>query len=70
MFFQQASVTLVDGSPAASLPVTATITLPGKPPMKKTAVSNKEGLIPFTFDIPGDAQMLQIMVKKTPNIHV
>lgn len=33
--------------------------------MKKTAFSNKDGLIPFTFDIPGDAQMLQIMVKKT-----
>ncbi|KFO81918.1 Complement C4, partial [Cuculus canorus] len=58
-----ASVTLVDGSPAASLPVTTTVTLPGKPPMKKTALSNKEGLIPFTFNIPGDAQMLQIMVK-------
>ncbi|XP_076220316.1 complement C4-A-like [Aptenodytes patagonicus] len=58
-----ASVTLIDGSPAASLPVTATVTLPGKPPMKKIAVSNKDGLIPFTFDIPGDAQMLQIMVK-------
>ncbi|XP_063189318.1 complement C4-like isoform X1 [Chroicocephalus ridibundus] len=58
-----ASVTLIDGSPAASLPATATVTLPGKPPMKKTALSNKDGLIPFTFDIPGDAQMLQIMVK-------
>ncbi|XP_072710728.1 complement C4-A-like [Ciconia boyciana] len=58
-----ASVTLIDGSPAGSLPVTATVTLPGKPPMKKTALSNKEGLIPFTFDIPGDAQMLQIKVK-------
>ncbi|GAB0180235.1 complement C4 [Grus japonensis] len=58
-----ASVSLIDGSPAASLPVTATVTLSGKPPMKKTALSNKEGLVPFTFDIPGDAQMLQIMVK-------
>uniref|UniRef100_A0A8B9MZH7 C4a anaphylatoxin n=1 Tax=Accipiter nisus TaxID=211598 RepID=A0A8B9MZH7_9AVES len=58
-----ASVTLIDGSPAASLPVTATVNLPGKTPMKKTAFSNKDGLIPFTFDIPGDAQMLQIMVK-------
>ncbi|XP_027530269.1 complement C4-like [Neopelma chrysocephalum] len=58
-----ASVTLVDGSPAGSLPVTATITLPGKPPMKKTALSNKEGLIPLTFDIPRDAQRLEIMVK-------
>ncbi|NXV92856.1 CO4 protein, partial [Calonectris borealis] len=59
-----ASVTLIDGSPAASLPVTATVTLPGKLPMKKTALSNKEGLIPFTFDIPGDAQMLQIMAEE------
>ncbi|NXF37415.1 CO4A protein, partial [Nyctibius bracteatus] len=59
-----ASVTLVDGSPATSLPVTATVTLPGKTPMKKTALSNKEGLIPFTFDIPGDAQMLQIMAEE------
>ncbi|NXT00629.1 CO4 protein, partial [Jacana jacana] len=56
-----ASVTLVDGSPAASLPVTATVTLPGKPPMKKTTLSDKDGLIPFTFDIPADAQMLQIV---------
>ncbi|NXS50029.1 CO4A protein, partial [Balaeniceps rex] len=59
-----ASVALIDGSPAASLPVTATVTLPGKTPMKKTEVSNKEGLIPFTFDIPGDAQMLQIMAEE------
>lgn len=33
--------------------------------MKKTAISNEEGLIPFKFNIPGDAQMLEIMVKKT-----
>ncbi|NXL38120.1 CO4 protein, partial [Glaucidium brasilianum] len=59
-----ASVTLIDGSPAAFLPVTATVTLSGKPPMKKTGLSNKEGLIPFTFDIPGDAQMLQIMAEE------
>uniref|UniRef100_A0A8B9DR51 C4a anaphylatoxin n=1 Tax=Anser cygnoides TaxID=8845 RepID=A0A8B9DR51_ANSCY len=58
-----ASVTLVDGSPAASLSVTATVTSPGKSSMKKTAPSNKEGLIPFTFDIPADAQTLQITVK-------
>ncbi|XP_062432731.1 complement C4-like [Rhea pennata] len=58
-----ASVSLIDGSPAASVPVTATVTLPGTPPVKKTALSNKEGLVPFTFNIPGDAQMLQIMVK-------
>lgn len=63
--FQQASVTLIDGSPAVSLPVTATVTLAGKTPMKKTELSNKEGLVPFTFDIPRDAQTLQIMVKKT-----
>ncbi|NWZ52422.1 CO4 protein, partial [Haliaeetus albicilla] len=59
-----ASVTLIDGSPAASLPVTATVNLPGKTPVKKTAFSNKDGLIPFTFDIPGDAQMLQIMAEE------
>ncbi|KAJ7397735.1 complement c4-like [Pitangus sulphuratus] len=58
-----ASVTLVDGSPAGSLPVTATVTLPGKPPLKKTALSNKEGLISLTFNIPRDAQRLEIMVK-------
>ncbi|NWR73543.1 CO4 protein, partial [Centropus unirufus] len=59
-----ASVTLTDGSPAASLPVTATVTLFGKSPMKKTALSNKEGLIAFTFNIPGDAQTLQIMAEE------
>ncbi|NXT57896.1 CO4 protein, partial [Pluvianellus socialis] len=59
-----ASASLIDGSPAASLPVTATLTLPGKPPMKKTAFSNKEGLIPITFDIPKDAQMFQIMAEE------
>ncbi|PKU40742.1 complement c4-like [Limosa lapponica baueri] len=62
-FSVAASVTLIDGSPAAFLPVTATVTLPGNPPMKKTALSNKDGLIPFTFNISADAQMLQIMVK-------
>ncbi|NXX73632.1 CO4 protein, partial [Urocolius indicus] len=59
-----ASVTLVDGSSAASLSVTATVTVPGKPSMKKTALSNREGLISFTFDIPGDAQTLQIMAEE------
>ncbi|NWR56152.1 CO4 protein, partial [Bucorvus abyssinicus] len=59
-----ASVTLIDGSPAVSLPVTATVTLAGKTPMKETALSNKEGLIPFTFDIPRDAQTLQIMAEE------
>ncbi|XP_040514234.1 complement C4 isoform X2 [Gallus gallus] len=58
-----ASVTLIDGSPAASLPVTATVTLPGKSSMKKTALSNNDGLIPLTFDIPADAQSLQVVVK-------
>ncbi|NWJ00786.1 CO4 protein, partial [Crypturellus undulatus] len=58
-----ASVTLTDGSPAASLPVTATVTSSGTSPMKNTALSNKEGLVPFTFNIPGDAQVLQIKVK-------
>lgn len=56
---------MVDGSPTASLSVTATVTSPGKSSMKKTAPSNKEGLVQFTFDIPADAQTLQIMVKKT-----
>ncbi|NXE46864.1 CO4 protein, partial [Casuarius casuarius] len=59
-----ASVTLTDGSPAATLPVTATVTSSGTPPMKKTALSNKEGLVSFTFNIPGDAQMLQIMAEE------
>ncbi|NXG27194.1 CO4 protein, partial [Dromaius novaehollandiae] len=59
-----ASVTLTDGSPAATLPVTATVTSSGTPPVKKTALSNKEGLVSFTFNIPGDAQMLQIMAEE------
>ncbi|NXY17429.1 CO4 protein, partial [Atrichornis clamosus] len=59
-----ASVTLVDGSPAALLRVTATATLPGKPSVKKTALSNTEGLATFTFDIPRDAQTLQIMAEE------
>ncbi|NXJ08958.1 CO4 protein, partial [Odontophorus gujanensis] len=58
------SVTLVDGSPAASLPVTATVTLPGKSPMKKTALSNNDGLVPLTFDIPADAETLQITAEE------
>ncbi|NXG11395.1 CO4 protein, partial [Sakesphorus luctuosus] len=58
-----ASVSLVDGSPVGSLPVTATVTLPGKPPVKKTALSDERGLISFTFDIPKDAQRLEITVK-------
>ncbi|NXW89173.1 CO4 protein, partial [Alopecoenas beccarii] len=59
-----ASVTLIDGSPAAFLPVTATVTVPAKPPMNNTAVSNKEGRIAFTFDIPRDAEILQIMAEE------
>ncbi|NXX18694.1 CO4 protein, partial [Podargus strigoides] len=59
-----ASVTLIDGSPGASLPVTATVTLAGKHPMKMTELSNKDGLILFTFDIPGDAQALQITAEE------
>ncbi|NWW71026.1 CO4 protein, partial [Climacteris rufus] len=63
-----ASVSLVDGSPAAlvlvTATVTATVTLPGKPPMKKTALSNTEGLVSFTFNIPRDAQTLEIMAEE------
>lgn len=33
--------------------------------MKKTALSNNDGLIPLTFDIPADAQTLQVVVRKT-----
>ncbi|NWX84664.1 CO4 protein, partial [Nothoprocta pentlandii] len=58
-----ASVTLTDGSPAASLPVTATVTSSGTP-MKSTALSNKEGLVHFTFNIPADAQVLQIKAEE------
>ncbi|OWK56846.1 Complement C4 [Lonchura striata] len=58
-----ASATLVDGAPAASVFVTATVTLPGKPPVKKTAFCNSEGLVSITFDTPRDAQILEIKVK-------
>ncbi|XP_032907680.1 complement C4-B-like [Catharus ustulatus] len=57
------SATSVDGTPAAFLLITATATLPGKPPVKKTAFCNKEGLVSITFDIPRDAQTLEIKVK-------
>ncbi|XP_039552578.1 complement C4-like isoform X1 [Passer montanus] len=62
-FSVMASATFVDGTPAAFLFVTATVTLPGKPPVKKTAFCNREGLVSITFDIPRDAQMLEIKVK-------
>lgn len=55
---------MVDGSPAASVPVTCIVALPGKLPLKKTELSNEEGLISFMFDIPGDAQNIQIIVNK------
>ncbi|NWW35125.1 CO4 protein, partial [Panurus biarmicus] len=59
-----ASATLVDGTPAAFLFITATVTLPGKPPMKKTAFCNTEGLVAITFDIPRDAQVLEIKAEE------
>ncbi|NXX29243.1 CO4A protein, partial [Nicator chloris] len=59
-----ASATLVDGAPAAFLFITATVTLPGKPPVKKTAFCNREGLVSITFDIPRDAQMLDIKAEE------
>ncbi|NWV05858.1 CO4 protein, partial [Ptilonorhynchus violaceus] len=62
-FSVMASVTLVDGSPTAFIFVSATVTLPGKPPVKKTAFCNREGLTTITFDIPRDAQTLEIKVK-------
>ncbi|NXI83448.1 CO4 protein, partial [Rhipidura dahli] len=59
-----ASATLVDGTPAAFLFISATVTLPGKPPMKKTAFCNREGLVSITFDIPRDAQKLEIKAEE------
>ncbi|NXS20298.1 CO4 protein, partial [Mystacornis crossleyi] len=59
-----ASATLVDGTPAAFLFIAATVTLPGKPPMKKTAFCNREGLVSITFDIPKDAQNLEIKAEE------
>ncbi|NWZ44293.1 CO4A protein, partial [Brachypodius atriceps] len=59
-----ASATLVDGAPAAFLSISATITLPGKPPVKKAAFCNREGLASITFDIPRDAQMLEIKAEE------
>ncbi|NXC94974.1 CO4 protein, partial [Certhia familiaris] len=62
-FSVMVSATSVDGAPAAFLFITATVTLSGKPPMKKTAFCNREGLVSIKFDIPRDAQMLEIKVK-------
>ncbi|NXP94200.1 CO4 protein, partial [Passerina amoena] len=59
-FSVMASATWVDGTPAAFLFITATLTLPGKPPVKKTASCNREGLVSITFNIPKDAQVLEI----------
>ncbi|XP_067419140.1 complement C4-A-like [Emydura macquarii macquarii] len=58
-----ASVTSADGSPAAAVSVTATLTLDGKDPKKKTAPSSKEGLVSFVFNIPDATEKLQMMVK-------
>ncbi|NXD26069.1 CO4 protein, partial [Spelaeornis formosus] len=58
------SATSVDGAPAAFLFITATVTLPGKSPMKKTAFCNREGLVSITFNIPRDAQMLEIKAEE------
>ncbi|NWY32533.1 CO4 protein, partial [Pheucticus melanocephalus] len=59
-FSVMVSATWVDGTPAAFLFITATLTLPGKPPVKKTAFCNREGLVSITFSIPKDAQVLEI----------
>uniref|UniRef100_U3K0E4 Uncharacterized protein n=1 Tax=Ficedula albicollis TaxID=59894 RepID=U3K0E4_FICAL len=62
-FSVMVSATSIDGAPAAFLFITATATLPGRPPVKKTAFCNREGLVSITFDIPRDAQTLEIKVK-------
>ncbi|NWX28980.1 CO4 protein, partial [Notiomystis cincta] len=67
-FSVMASATSVDGTPAAFLFVTARVTLPGKPPVKKTAFCNREGLVSITFDIPRDAQMLEIKAEEGKKI--
>ncbi|NXU13109.1 CO4 protein, partial [Pardalotus punctatus] len=75
-FSVMASGTFVDGTPAAFLFVTATVTVPGKPPMKKTAFCNAEGLASLTFDIPRDAQVLDIKAEEgkerleSPEAHI
>ncbi|XP_065437353.1 complement C4 [Chrysemys picta bellii] len=58
-----ASITSADGSPAADVSVTATLTRDRKDPKKKTALSSKEGLVSFVFNIPRAAEKLQIMVR-------
>ncbi|CAM5073421.1 unnamed protein product [Natator depressus] len=58
-----ASITSADGSPAAAVSVTATLTRDRKDPKKKTALSSKEGLVSFVFNIPRAAEKLQIMVR-------
>ncbi|XP_054127511.1 complement C4-like [Melozone crissalis] len=62
-FSVMVTATFVDGTPAAFLFITATLTLPGKPPVKKTAFCNREGLVSITFNIPKDAQVLEIKIK-------
>ncbi|NXE59078.1 CO4 protein, partial [Calcarius ornatus] len=63
-FSVMVTATLVDGTPAAFLFITATLTLPGKPPVKKTASCNREGLVSITFNIPKDAQVLEIKAEE------
>ncbi|NXO73964.1 CO4A protein, partial [Phainopepla nitens] len=63
-FSVMASATWVDGAPAAFLFITATITMPGKAPVKKTGFCNNEGLVSITFNIPRDAQMLEIKAEE------
>ncbi|NWV59930.1 CO4 protein, partial [Malurus elegans] len=63
-FSVKASATWVDGTPAAFLFVSATVTLPGKPAMRKTAFCDTEGLVSITFDIPRDAQVLEIKAEE------
>uniref|UniRef100_A0A8C0QSD1 C4a anaphylatoxin n=1 Tax=Chelonoidis abingdonii TaxID=106734 RepID=A0A8C0QSD1_CHEAB len=58
-----ASIASADGSPAADVSVTATLTRDRKDPKKKTALSSKEGLVSFEFNIPRAAEKLQIMVR-------
>uniref|UniRef100_A0A452I4K4 Anaphylatoxin-like domain-containing protein n=1 Tax=Gopherus agassizii TaxID=38772 RepID=A0A452I4K4_9SAUR len=58
-----ASIASADGSPAADVSVTATLTRDRKDPKKKTALSSKEGVVSFEFNIPRAAEKLQIMVR-------
>ncbi|NWR14726.1 CO4 protein, partial [Emberiza fucata] len=63
-FSVMVTATFIDGTPAAFLFITATLTLPGKPPVKKTAFCNREGLVSITFNIPKDAQVLEIKAEE------